>query len=492
MTWQATPSMWKFMQSPSFVRLLAGPVGSGKSVCAIHELVRLATQQAPNQDGIRKSRALIVRNTVDQLRSTTIKSFHDWFPPGQWGDWKATEKTFYMDHRLADGTKLQAEFMAIALDNPQDVRKALSLEATFLWINEWRELPPEVVDGLLMRLRRYPSAKDGGPTRSCALLDTNMPDMDTWHFDKMENPPSNWEVFIQPPAIVSKDEYVAQEEEDPPGDGIPDALNQAWWINPRADNLAHLDPLYYQDIVPGKTQDFIDVYLRCRYGRSLSGTPVYDKTFVDPFHLAETPYTPLRSSEYPVIVGLDFGRTPACVLAQRNVRGQLVILAEATSDNMGIETFIATKLKPLLTAKAPGCTFLVAPDPAGFAKQQIGEISPADVLKREGFKVVRPQTNDPERRIQCVERLLTGNIDGKPSLVVNPECISLIKGFRFGYRYAVNKKGVQDNKPEKGALSHIHDALQYACLIAEGNQIRGTYPGQAPRREIKSVNYVWA
>ncbi len=490
---QATPTMWDAMQSQAYVTVLAGPVGSGKSVCACHRLVQLAIEQEPNAEGLRKTRSLIVRNTADQLRSTTMKTFLDWFPPGVWGLYKASERTFFMDLALGDNTRVKAEFMFIALDTPDDVRKALSLEATFLWGNEWRELHPDVVDGLLMRLRRYPSKRDGGPTRSCAIFDTNMPDMDSWHYDKMEHPPANWAVFIQPPAVVDRQEYIARMSEDPPAEeAIVDTQRREWWINPLADNLDNLDENYYQDILPGKSDDFVDVYLRCRYGRSLAGVPVYDKTFVPEFHIVRGEILPLKSADYPVIIGLDFGRTPAAVLMQRTVSGRLLALAEVVSVNMGIETFLNTKLRPLLAAEFSGCTFLVAPDPAGWSKQQIGEISPVDVVKRAGFKVVKPATNDPERRIQAVERALMGQVDGKPLLGVAERCTVLVKGFRFGYRYKLNRAGMQDNKPEKNEFSHPHDALEYACLVAEGNQLLGSYPGMSPRREVKRIDYMWA
>ena len=385
MPYQVTPTMWEFMNNDSYVRLIAGAIGSGKSVLCCHELVRLALNQEPNCYGERKTRSLIVRNTADQLRSTTMKTFFDWFPPGVWGNYKVTERTFFMEHNLADGTRLKAEFMFIPLDHPDDVRKALSLEATFLWCNEWRELAPQVVDGLLMRLRRYPSEKDGGFTRSGAIFDTNMPDMDTWHFKQMEEPPVNWSIFIQPPAVLTRDEYVAQYNEEPDeADIIGGYDNTEWIINPKADNLDHLDKRYYPEIIPGKNEDFVRVYLRCMYGRSMAGLPVFDKTFNADFHIAKTPYEHIKSPDYPIIIGQDFGRCPASVLVQRNVRGQLVVLAELTSNNMGIETFLTTKLKPLLT-NYPGCKFIIAPDPAGWAKQQIGEVSPVDVLKKEGF-----------------------------------------------------------------------------------------------------------
>jgi hypothetical protein len=443
-------------------------------------LVRLALGQAPDANGVRKTRTLITRNTFDQLRSTTMKTFLDWFPSGVWGTYKASEQTFFMDHALPDGTRMKAEFLFKPLDTPDDVRRALSLELTFLWANEWREIHPEVVDGLLMRLRRYPSMRDGGPTRSGAIFDTNMPDMDTWHFDKMENPPENWSIHVQPPAILSLEEYFNQEGVEPdPNEATEDSHGRKWWINPRGENLDHLDKDYYPGNIPGKSQDFIDVYLRCRYGRSLSGIPVFDKTFNPEFHVAETPFTPLKSPDYPLIIGLDFGRTPATALLQRNAFGQLVVLDELVSENMGIETFLSTKLAPLLAKEQYlGCHVVVAPDPAGWAKQQIGEVSPVDVVKKAGYRVARPATNDPERRIEAVERVLLRHVDGKPALVVNPHCEHTIRAFRYGYRYKVNRQGVQDNRPEKNNHSHVMDGLQYSVLIAE----TGTCGALLPRR----------
>lgn len=490
--WKATKTMSEFMQSDKFVRLIMGSIGSGKSVACSHEIIRRAFQQKPNERGERKFRAAVVRNTVDQLRSTTMKTFFDWFPPGVWGDYKASEKTFYINRGLGDGTTVKAEVLFLSLDTPDDVRKALSLELTMVWGNEARELHPDVIDGLLMRLRRYPSNKDGGHSWSGAIFDTNAPDQDSWMFNKMEDPPSNWGVFVQPPAILSKEEWVSRFGTDPEGEPTLDDRKQPWWVNPDADNIDHLDAEYYPGNIPGKSQDFIDVYLRCKYGRSLAGLPVYDKTFNTETHVAKTAFIPLKSSEYPIIIGLDFGRTPAAALMQRNVWGQVVCLDELTSENIGIETFLETKLKPLLAQERYlGCHFLVAPDPAGWAKQQIGEVSPVDVVKKVGLKVVKPQTNDPERRIMAVERLLTANVGGKPTFQINPECAYLIKGFKFGYRYKLNKAGQQDVKPDKNEYSHIHDACQYAALIIEGNLLQGAYPGQTPRREIKRVNYAF-
>ena len=58
------PTGKKFMASDAKMRVLMGPVGSGKSVTSSFEIVRRASMQEPNQQGIRKTRAAIVRDHV--------------------------------------------------------------------------------------------------------------------------------------------------------------------------------------------------------------------------------------------------------------------------------------------------------------------------------------------------------------------------------------------------------------------------------------------
>lgn len=477
------------MLSDKYVRVIAGPIGSGKSVCCTHELLRWAMLQEPNHEQLRKTRFLIVRNTADQLKSTTMKTVLDWLPPQIIQKHRVSDKALDLEFALDDGTKVVSEWMFLPLDTPDDVRKALSLEATGLWGNEARELHPTVVDGLLMRVNRYPSMKDGGATRPGAIFDTNMPDEQTWWFDRMEEPPKNWDVAIQPPAVYSLADYVDKFKEDPPEALVGTALDGTQYaVSHEADNFQYLNRGYYPNTMEGKSEDFINVYLRCRYGRSLSGTPVYEKTFNPEFHIAPVgdPIEAVRSEGYPIVIGLDFGRTPAAVFLQMNPRGQVVCLSEVVSQNMGIEKFIESRLRPHIFEHYTNFPLVVGPDPAGFFKQQLGEVSPVDVIKQAGFKVVRPTTNKPELRIQAVERLLLKHVDGKPMFLINPGCSQLIKGFRYGYRYKLRKNGAQEDKPDKNEFSHPHDALQYGCLVVGVSN--GSTLGGSQRREVQRVN----
>jgi hypothetical protein len=328
-----------------------------------------------------------------------------------------------------------------------------------------------------------------------------MPDEDTWWHDKMENPPSNWSIHTQPPAILPLDIWKAEFGDEvltvetmqgplvlDPDEPQLDKDGSAWMVNPEADNAKVLNPNYYPNLIPGKTEDWLRVYLRSEYGRSLSGTPVYDKTFVASFHVAENELRPVRGDDYPIIIGVDFGRTPSAVFKQRDPRGRVLTLAELNSENMGIETFIATKLQPFIANNFVGCAFVCAPDPAGFMKQQLNELTLVDALKRAGFKCVKPPTNKPELRIQAVERLLMQQVEGKAMYLIDPRCKTLISGFKSGYRYKIKRNGEMEDKPDKNSFSHIHDANQYADSVIDMN-VRGVAMASSQRREVRPATY---
>ena len=75
-----------------------GPVGSGKSVTCCFEIVGDGLRnREPDENGIRRSRCAIVRETVPvRLSDTTIKTFLDWFPPGPCGVFRKTTKTYFL------------------------------------------------------------------------------------------------------------------------------------------------------------------------------------------------------------------------------------------------------------------------------------------------------------------------------------------------------------------------------------------------------------
>ena len=90
----ASKTMKDFHKSDAFVRTLVGPIGSGKSVACIMEMVKLSLEQTP-YNGIRKTRWAVIRNTYRELLDTTMESFFDWFPK-ELGDYSVMNSKFVM------------------------------------------------------------------------------------------------------------------------------------------------------------------------------------------------------------------------------------------------------------------------------------------------------------------------------------------------------------------------------------------------------------
>lgn len=455
----ASPTLARFHASNAFVRGIRGPIGSGKSVGCCIEVFRRAAEQRPGNGGIRRSRWAIVRNTYAELKSTTIKTWQDWFPDDICPI--VYDAPIRGRLRLRD---IDLEILFIALDRPKDVKKLLSLELTGVWINEAKEIPKAVIDAAMGRVGRYPSKRDGGASWSGVIMDTNPPDdIHWWYRLAEEERPKGFEFWAQPPALIKRG----------PADYVP---------NPAAENVQNheLGYEYWLRQLPGKTDEWIKVYILGQYGTVLDGRVVFPE-YVDSIHCAPDILEPWRG--LPLLLGWDYGRTPACVIAQMTPKGQLRVIDElvvdAAGEGMGIRTFTREIVKPHLAAHYAGMPIgLSWGDPAGAAKGQGEETSCMDIQAEEGIPTQEAPTNDPAARQDAVIRFLKSTIDGQPGYLLSPKCTYLRRGFLGGYRYAkLNVSGDERYKeaPEKNRFSHPHDAHQHVCQAAwAGNVVAPT------------------
>jgi hypothetical protein len=451
-----------FMKSDIFFRGIRGPVGSGKSVACCVEVFRRALAQQPNAAGIRKSRWAIIRNTNPQLRTTTIKTWLDWFPEADWG--RFTWSVPYTHHiRKAD---LDVEVLFLALDRPEDVKKLLSLELTGVWVNEAREVPKSIIDACTMRVGRFPSMREGGPSWTGVIADTNAPEEDHWwpimagevpipdHIPReqalMLRRPDNWEFFTQPAAMLEvkgEDGAIVDYER-----------------NNLAENQQHMMKTYYSNLIRGKTKSWIDVYVMNKLGMIQDGKPVYPM-FAAETHIAKEEI-PVAAS-MPLYVGIDFGLTPAAVFAQK-VRGRWFVLSEIVAIDMGVVRF-AELLRTEIATRFDACSeVLMYGDPAGDFRAQTDESTPFQILRGAGLRAYPTHSNSVDLRLEAVTSQLTKMADGKPALLLDRRCPTLIKGFEGGYSYKrmeVSGERYAD-KPDKNMFSHVHDAFQYLLLGA--------------------------
>jgi len=466
-----------FMKDSTFFRGIRGPVGSGKSVGCCIEVFRRSLEQKKGPDGIRKSRWAIIRNTNPQLRTTTIKTWLDWFPETNWG--KFTWSVPYTHHIKKGDIDLEVIFLA--LDRPEDVKKLLSLELTGIWINEAREIPKSIIDACTMRVGRFPSMKDGGPSWTGVIADTNAPEEDHWwpimsgevpipdHIPreqaKMLVKPDNWEFFTQPSGMVE----VKGEDGD----------IQDYKPNDKAENRRHMMESYYPNLIRGKTKSWIDVYVMNRLGAIQDGKPIYPM-FAAEAHVSKEE-VPIAAN-LPVYVGLDFGLTPAATIGQK-VRGRWLIQQEIVAIDMGIVRFAEVLRQELATRFSAASEVIIYGDPAGDFRAQTDESTPFHILRGAGLRAFPAPSNSVDLRLEAVSSQLTKMVEGKPAFLIDRRCAQLIKGFEGGYQYKrmeVSGERYSD-KPDKNMFSHIHDALQYMMLGAgEGRALMNTQKPAMP------------
>lgn len=418
----------------------------------VMEIFMRALQMPKSTDGVRRSRWACIRNTYPLLRSTTIKTWLEWFPMTEMVYGAPITGRLRMAHPDGDGT-IDLELLFLSLDKTDDVAKLKGLELTGAWLNEAVELRHAVQKVVLGRCGRYPAKKEVRRYWSGVIMDTNPPDTDHWWYKLAEVERSaKHEFFHQPPAVIRKRK------------GGP------WCINPAAENLAHhsLGANYYLDQLPGQTEEWIKVYMCGQYGSIMDGQPVYPE-YNDDIHCAENPIEPMRG--LPLLLGFDFGRTPACAICQVTPRGQFRIIDEliipSDGRGMGIRTFTRTVVMPYLKLHYNGMRIVAYGDPAGVAKEG-DELSCFDHMAAEGIQAERASSNLPANRIAAVTHHLITMVDGEPGFQISPKAQMIRKGFMGAYKYRrIQASGTEERftlEPDKNKYSHPHDAVQYAAL----------------------------
>ena len=75
------PTLKAFHESRAFTRLMAGPIGSGKTVGAgVAEPFFTAMTQKPDSQGVRTAVVGVLRDNYRNLYATTMKTWLDWVP----------------------------------------------------------------------------------------------------------------------------------------------------------------------------------------------------------------------------------------------------------------------------------------------------------------------------------------------------------------------------------------------------------------------------
>jgi RecA/RadA recombinase len=482
--WQAPgPVAWAFYHSDAFVSGIMGPFGSGKTTACIVKAMSISARQPKNKEGKRRSRGAIIRNTYPELRTTTIKSWHEWVPEDL-GKWQSEGPP---THYVYGPDGLDAEVIFLALDRPEDVRKLLSLELTWAYVNEAREIPLAIIDGLTGRVGRFPPVRDGGCVSPQVLMDTNPPDSDHWWYLLAERDTStprgasmvqtmhDAEGTLRGKGLLREDQHLFRFFRQPGGH------------DPKAENMVNLRPGYYDFLAAGKGPDFVKVYVNAEYGFVSDGKPVHGD-YVDTLHCKAFELV----KELPIYVGLDFGLTPAATIGQRDVWGRWKIRHELVTDDMGAERF-GRELSKFMRERFNGWQIAaITGDPAGNARDAREE-TVFEVLKGSGIEARPASTNDFTARVDTVNVNLRRLVGGEPGLVIHPDCRVLRKGMAGGYclrRLQIVGHEMFRDVPDKNPFSHVVESLHYLLLGAgEGKALVTVTHTGPPLPTVADLDY---
>ncbi|MDE2096910.1 MAG: phage terminase large subunit [Patescibacteria group bacterium] len=464
-----------FSDTESLVQAVKGPVGSGKTSACVMRCFQLMQQQRPGPDGVRRSRGCVVRASYSRLDTTTLNTWRQWIPENVFrAPIKMTmPREQHLRFAMNDGTSVDCQVYFLALETIGDIEKLKSLELTWIWFHEATEILEQVFDVATDRIKRFPRQEDGGSNCWKIMLDYNPPDQEHWLYKTFEvMKPKGYRLWNQPAALIKDD-----------SGPLVSVNGTRYRVNPLADNLEHLDATYYD--IGKKSDRFVRIYYLNEYGFAENTTPVYE-AYNDRMHYAGRELAVYE--RLPLLMGVDFGMTPAAVLAQFSPRGQLRVLDEVLPDferGMGIRQFILTRLKPHIAQHYPGLTIRGWGDPNGVKRSDANErtcfdeLNSPDGFGRGSFRPAPFQRHNLSARTQAVTNHLTRLIDGEPAFLLSSRCPMVRAGFLGKYHFARFEKAGQSGRtaeePVKNDHSHPHDALQYLCQGIEGRKTEDTW-----------------
>ena len=449
LNYTAENTLAQFHASDAFVRGVRGPIGSGKSTGCCFEILHRAWKQKPF-NGIKKTRCAIIRNTYGELKTTTIKTWLDWFGDFTKITYNYPIQALFTPPDYEGKSKIECELIFISMDSEKAIRHLKSLELTFAWLNEAVELNPEILKMLTGRVGRYPSQREGGRAWSGVFMDTNSCSEDNWYYDlSISQKPDEYDFYEQPPALLKTD--------------------KGFFPNPEAENIPNLrasseDDIskgydYYFKQLPGKPIEWVNVYILNQFGSSKPESVVYDR------YSKENHCTEIFNSNNPELIWThDFNFTPlSSAIIQRKDNKIYVI------DEIILNSAVARQTALEFCERYKGYKGIVKiyGDASGHIGEKHGH--PSDyieiekILRANNFRVNMfvPRSDPAIKDGQNSLRALIVDALGERKLFVNPK------------KCTYTDKGLATTRLKKGSTfqeqdseyQHITTALRYFTAV---------------------------
>lgn len=422
-TFKPNPIQAGFIESRAKADLFSSRMGEGKST-ALAWAALFHTRHNPG------ARWALVRDTFENMKGTTQKTFFEWFPPGVYGTYHGGNKTFTWASGIAQG-----EVVFMGMDDAIDSTKLMSRELAGFGMDE--PAPAlgnagidEFIFSMAMSRLRQP-----GMNWYAAKLAENNPDEAHWTYNKFVSPGTDGYMIWQP--------------------RIPE-------------NISNLPKHYYETLRATwkHRPDLIRRFVDGEFGFQAIGKSVTPQ-WSDKLHLA-IGLVPEERTE--LILCWDFGHTPVCIITQVSAMGHWDILQCHCGIDMGAEELIGDLVRPALVEikKKFNATWRHIGDPAGKIRSQ-------DSIQRSAVRTIQQNLGGPWRsgpvplqeRLDPLQSVLTKVVGGRGKVRVDREWAPQVwYALRGGWHFHVAKSGLISGVPVKNHPdSDIGDALGYGAAI---------------------------
>lgn len=416
------PVQRNFIESRAKADLFSSRMGEGKSTGLAWSAL-LHTRHNPGASWA------LIRDTYENIIGTTQKTFFTWFPPGIFGSYNASKKTFTWASGIADG-----EVVFMGMDDQQDASKLMSREFAGFGIDEPAPavgssgVDEMIFDIALSRLRQpkmnWYSAK----------LAENNPDEAHWTYRRFVAPGER-EFKIWQPALP--------------------------------ENALNLPAGYYAELrkLWGHRPDLIRRFIEGEFGFQQIGkscTPQWN----DRLHLS-LGLTPIPRQD--VYMLWDFGLNPTCIITQRTPLGHWNFLDCMVGDGIGVEELIDNWVRPLWEERYARlkCPMRHIGDPAGLTREQTS--SARSAVRAIRTKLGGTWRSGPLRlweRLNPLQSALTRTVGGRGLIQVDRDrCGPVWHALRGGYHFHVSRTGITSSEPVKNIHSHPGDACGYGAAL---------------------------
>ena len=414
------PKQREFHEAPEPFKCYMGGFGAGKTLCGTWDCLD-AGITFPG------CRIAIMRDTMPDLRDTTMATFFDACPPELIYTYRRKENIVMLKNGTEFLFRSFRQYATSARNQNQSKLKGLNLAG--FYVDEMNEITKDEFILMMGRLRMQVSPlKDGRAFKHFGIGTTNPTNEQHWIF----------EMFAGPQADKTKFRLVQASSRENP----------------------HLPPDYIPNLEKSYPKSWVDMFIDGKFGQMIRGKPMYEG-FKLGWHDKKRV---LANSTLPVHRYWDFGwHRPAVVWAQVSVDGHWRLMRELLGYNQHIQSF-APKVLELSNTHFGGYSFVDYGDPAG---KQVNDKSSRSTIKilEEDFGIkVQTRTSGIKEGVDIVQKKLITAIDGEPALQVDPEhCPVLIAGFVGGYARDEFGEKIKD-----GYYEHLHDALRYGAVNVFG------------------------